>query len=75
MLRAGSLYPAMGVHAGCVFFLKLDGKFVEFLHNDSVPFWGSTQIYDGMLGWVFLVLLGGVSILSVKKAKEPAKVT
>ena len=73
VLRTRSLYPAMGVHAGCVFFLKLDGKFVEFLHNDYVYFWGSPQIYDGVLGWGFLILLAFFSNLAVKKKEDFAE--
>lgn len=74
VIRSGSLYPSMGVHAGCVFFLKLDGKFVEFLHNDWVSFWGSTQIYDGYLGWVFLIILGVLSMMFLNRTDKLRKV-
>lgn len=55
-VRSGSLYPAIGLHAGCVFFIKLDGHFVDFLDERSL-FFGSKQAYDGVLGWLFLAAL------------------
>jgi membrane protease YdiL (CAAX protease family) len=56
-IRTASLYLSIGLHAGCVFFVKLDGLFVEFLNNH--PFlWGSAKMYDGLIGWGFLLLMG-----------------
>ena len=56
VIRTGSLYPAIGLHAGCVFFIKIDGLFIHFFDYD--PFiWGSKKMYDGMIGWVFLLML------------------
>ena len=52
-----SLYLSIGLHAGCVFFVKSDGFFVDFL-NDSPLLWGSAKMYDSAAGWVFLVLVG-----------------
>ncbi|MFA5167458.1 MAG: CPBP family intramembrane glutamic endopeptidase [Candidatus Omnitrophota bacterium] len=51
--RSGSLYPAIGLHAGCVFYIKLDDFFVQF-HTAPSFFWGSKILYDGVLGWIFL---------------------
>lgn len=54
--RSGSLYPAIGLHAGCVFFVKLDDSFLQF-HADRSFLWGSKILYDGLIGWCFLGLL------------------
>ena len=51
--RSGSLYPSIGLHAGCVFYVKLDDSFVQF-HAAPSFFWGSKILYDGVLGWVLL---------------------
>ena len=54
-LRTKSLYPAIGLHAGAVFFIKTDGLLVNFgTHN---LLWGSGKMYDGIVGWVALGLL------------------
>lgn len=54
-LRTKSLYPAVGLHAGAVFFIKTDGLFVNF--GTDNPFWGSSKMYDGFLGWIALGVL------------------
>lgn len=60
--RTRSLYPAIGLHAGCVFFIKLDGAFL-FYSSDN-PFWiGAGGLVDGVLAWA---LLGGLGVLIVK---------
>ncbi|MBN1688677.1 MAG: CPBP family intramembrane metalloprotease [Candidatus Omnitrophica bacterium] len=58
-IRSGSLYPSMGFHAGCVFFVKMDGLYVDFLNNKSL-LWGSSLVYDGVFGWLFLVLMWAI---------------
>lgn len=57
-MRTGSLYPCIGLHAGCVFFLKMDGVLIR--HEDREPLWifGGGQNYDGLLGWLALLILG-----------------
>jgi len=59
-MRTGSLYPCIGLHAGCVFFLKMDGVLIR--HEDRAPLWvfGGGQNYDGLLGWAALLILGAV---------------
>ena len=54
--RSGSLYPAIGLHAGCVFFVKMDDSFLQF-HAERSFFWGSKILYDGVMGWCFLGIL------------------
>lgn len=55
--RTGSLYPCIGLHAGCVMFIRLDDLFLKFQGPQSF-FWGSKIIYDGVVGWVSLILVG-----------------
>lgn len=64
-LRTGSLYASIGLHAGCVFYLKADGLFVDHLHNSPLVF-GTKNMYDGALGWVFLLILFVVSRAFIK---------
>lgn len=56
VIRTRSLYPCIGLHAGCVFFVKLDGYFLN-VPADSL-FWGGSKAYDGFLGWIALAALG-----------------
>lgn len=55
-LRTRSLYSCMGLHAGCVFFVKLDGLFADSLNSGNL-FWGTSKMYDGAAGWLFLFSL------------------
>ncbi|HLD49707.1 MAG TPA: hypothetical protein VJC08_00765, partial [bacterium] len=43
--------------AGCVFFVKSDALFVEFLEKQSIVWPGSAMV-DGLAGWIFLLFLG-----------------
>lgn len=58
-IKSRSLYPAIGLHAGCVFFVKMDGTFLNDL-TKNVYFFSSSKMYDGLLGWVFLIGIGWV---------------
>ena len=51
--RSGSLYPGIGLHAGCVFCVRLDDSFLQY-HTGWTLFWGSKVLYDGFVGWLFL---------------------
>lgn len=57
VIRADSLYPSIGLHSGCVFFIKMDGWFVNVPSQPHLWF-GTKQVYDGILGWVFIIILG-----------------
>lgn len=59
VIRTQSLYLSIGLHAGCVFFVKSDGLFVDFL-NDHPLLWGSAKMYDSFMGWIFLFLMGAL---------------
>lgn len=65
VLKTRSLYPAIGLHAGCVFFVKFDGLFVDFLPEHLLWF-GTKQMYDGILGWLFLGFLAWAVHRAVK---------
>ena len=56
-IRTKSLYASMGLHAGCVFFLKTDNLFVDFVNKNTL-IWGSSKMYDSVLGWAALVMMG-----------------
>lgn len=67
-LQTRSLYACMGLHAGCVFFLKIDGGFTFHEHYLPLVF-GSSQCYDGLLGWVILLLMGFLIMWVIRKNK------
>jgi len=56
-LKTNSLYLSIGLHAGCVFFLKVDGWFVGSVPNASLLIFGDKNLYDGLLGLFFFGLL------------------
>ncbi|MCM8776471.1 MAG: CPBP family intramembrane metalloprotease [Candidatus Omnitrophica bacterium] len=56
VIRSKSLYPAIGFHAGCVFFIKSDGFFVHPVNMQSLVF-GTEKLVDGILAWIFLIVL------------------
>ena len=66
LINSKSLYPSIGLHAGCVFFIKLDGLFTNF-SNDSVLLLSSSKMYDGVLGWIFLLGMGGLLARGLKR--------
>lgn len=57
VIQAKSLLPAMGFHAGCVFFVKLDGHFIHVLKTNPMLF-GTDRAVDGMLAWALLIIAG-----------------
>lgn len=67
-LRLKSLYFSIGLHAGCVFLLKIDGWFVESVAEAPAWIFGDKNLYNGGLGFLFLVLL----FLLLRKAVIPA---
>jgi membrane protease YdiL (CAAX protease family) len=69
--RSGSLYPSIGFHAGCVFFVKLDDSFLQYQTAWSF-FWGSKILYDGLMGWSLLGLMALVFWLVLKPSGSAA---
>lgn len=56
-LRTGSLYFSIGLHAGCVFFLKIDNWFIQSVPQASPLIFGDKNLYSGAIGFSFFVLL------------------
>jgi len=71
-IKSGSLYPCIGLHAGCVMFIRVDDLFLKFQGPKSF-FWGSKIIYDGIVGWGFLVLIGVVLWFLLKRSPDTTK--
>lgn len=64
-LRTRSLYLSMGLHAGFVFFLKMDGIFVNRLIVDPKWLFGEERLIGGIATWsLFLVAFPWVWRLS-----------
>ena len=66
LVRTGSLYPSIGLHAGCVSFLRIMGLFFRF-DPSNTWLWSTKRVYDGAMGWVFLLLIGGLLIARLKR--------
>ena len=73
VVRTRSLYPSIGLHAGSVFFVRVIGLFIAFLEK-NVLFWSTKKVYDGALGWIFLLLIGWILSRLLPKA-DPVKTT
>ncbi len=69
-LKTKSLYPAIGLHAGAVFFIKSDGLWVDFSTTNMM--WGSGKMYDGFAGWGALGILYIVLIFLLCRAERKA---
>ena len=63
--RSGSLYTAIGLHAGCVFLVRMDDSFLQFSAGRTF-FWGSKILYDGFTGWFFLGVMALVLWTTLK---------
>lgn len=61
--RTGGLAAAIGVHASVVFFLKMDGGFFHAVPDAATWFYGSRDLVDGLLSWLFIA--GGGAVLLV----------
>jgi len=66
-LKTKSLYPAIGLHAGAVFFIKTDGLWVDFSTTNMI--WGSGKMYDGFAGWGALAILYLILLLILKEPR------
>lgn len=70
LLRTGSLYASIGLHAGCVVVLRLVPYVVTFAKSDVLR-WGTRRVYDGMAGWIAIVLIGVVLFALVRPLSGP----
>lgn len=68
-VRSKSLYPSIGLHAGCVLFVRVVGYFTAFLGQHEFLL-GSKKVYDGVLGWLFLLGIGFLVALFIKKRED-----
>lgn len=55
LLKTGSLYMSMGIHAGVVTALKTHNKLIQPLGGPAW-FFGDDKYYNGVLGWLCLLL-------------------
>jgi uncharacterized protein len=69
--RTGSLYHSIGIHAGAVFFLKIDGFFMHINPDASVLLYGDKNVYTGILGWIFIVGIGFIMHFIFKRQTSP----
>lgn len=69
-VRTKSLYASIGLHAGAVLFVRIIGLFIAFLEK-NVLFWSTKKVYDGILGWICLLLIGWVLSRLFKKTDPP----
>jgi uncharacterized protein len=72
--NAGSLLFPMGIHAGAVFCLKLSKSVFAFHEGASPILIGTGVLYDGMLGWAFLIGLWLLMYQLFKKEKDKGHV-
>ncbi len=56
LLKTGSLYLGMGVHAGVVAAIKVHDRLVQSTGEGPMWFFGDDKYYNGVLGWVGLLL-------------------
>ena len=47
--------------------MRIVGFFICF-QEKNVLFWSTKKVYDGVLGWIFLLLIGGILSTLFKKA-------
>lgn len=68
-LRTKSLFAAMGLHAGAVFFLKLTSRLCVVDPAASSLIFGGKGFYSGFLGWAFIGLIGVLVYLILSSEK------
>jgi len=60
-LRTGSLFPSIGIHAGAVFTLKLNRRFLPDVSEKMGFISGTKNLYDGLVGLALLTLASVVA--------------
>jgi membrane protease YdiL (CAAX protease family) len=66
-LKTNSLWVAIGLHSGAVFFLKLKKFFLVDASQNWLCVWGTSRFYDGFLGWGVLIVMWVVLIVCLRK--------
>ncbi len=56
-LKTGSLFLSIGLHAGSVFFLKIDNWFIASMPQASPLVFGDKNLQSCLLGWIFIGFL------------------
>ncbi len=56
LLKTGSLYLNMGIHAGVVAAIKIHDRLVQPAGEGPILFFGNDKYYNGVLGWLGLLL-------------------
>ncbi len=71
-LRTENLILSIGLHAGAVFFLKMDRWFIHVETEQYKIWFGGTDLHASVIGWVFILLMGaGVRlILGIRQKKK-----
>jgi len=57
-LKTENLIFSIGLHAGAVFFLKLDRWFIHVEHEKYKIWFGGTDLHASVMGWCFILLMG-----------------
>jgi membrane protease YdiL (CAAX protease family) len=71
VVRTGALHASMGLHAGCVAVLRLVPYLMTFA-SDGVRWWGTKKVYDGVAGWVAILLIGVILAMLLRpRSHEP----
>lgn len=65
--RARSLYFSIGLHAGWVFIIKVDGTMVTRTVPEQTFWWGSSQLVGGVYTWLLLILITFIIHITTKK--------
>ncbi len=63
---SGSLYYSIGIHAGAVFFLKVDNFFLNIHDGINYFIHGDKNVYTGIYGWILLFIMWGVTAAGFK---------
>jgi membrane protease YdiL (CAAX protease family) len=68
-LWTGSLYIAIGLHAGWVFVIKAEGLFLDRLNVVAPWFFGDGWVVTGIFGWIMALVI--LAILYVQVGRRP----
>ncbi len=71
-IKTRSLYLPVGLHAGAVFFLKVDVMFFGATGEYPVWLYGGRDFYSGIYGWIFLTGLFLILYFRLRKNASPA---
>lgn len=71
VLRTGSLYLAIGFHAGCVFGIKAEVLFLNRAKDVAPWFFGDGRVVTGVFGWIMLLAMLGAGLSMNPKSQIP----